>query len=65
MKIWTIVCAAIFLIVTLINPKVRLIRILKEQLAKKIVVGIIAFLVIKIALNILMILKRVFAIWEK
>lgn len=32
---------------------------------QKIIVGIIAFLVIKIALNILMILKRVFAIWEK
>lgn len=32
---------------------------------EKIIVGIIAFLVIKIALNILMILKRVFAIWEK
>lgn len=175
MKTWTIVCAGIFVIVTLINPKVRLIRVLREQLkiykndksngyywldilsfilvplalaviisvnlplseiinhagtiitvfsliatlplsflalfidkilqskkekevaketfvtitldilysmvviatiilaalcelpelAKKIVVGIIAFLVIKIALNILMILKRVFAIWEK
>ena len=32
---------------------------------QKIIVGIIAFLVIKIALNILMILKHVFAIWEK
>lgn len=32
---------------------------------EQIIVGIIAFLVIKIALNILMILKRVFAIWEK
>ena len=31
---------------------------------EKIIVGIIAFLVIKIALNILMILKRVFAVWE-
>ncbi len=31
---------------------------------EKIIVAIIAFLVIKIALNILMILKRVFAIWE-
>ena len=32
---------------------------------QKIIVGIIAFLVVKIALNILMILKRVFSIWEK
>ena len=34
-------------------------------LAQRIIVGIIAFLVVKIALNILMILKRVFSIWEK
>ena len=33
--------------------------------AQRIIVGIIAFLVVKIALNILMILKRVFSIWEK
>lgn len=32
---------------------------------EKIIVGVIAFLVIKIALNILMILKRVFSIWER
>lgn len=31
---------------------------------QKIIVAIIAFLVVKIALNILMILKRVFSIWE-
>ena len=31
---------------------------------EQIIVGIIAFLVIKIALNILMIIKRVFSIWE-
>lgn len=35
------------------------------ELVQKIIVGIVAFLVIKIALNILMILKRVFSIWEK
>lgn len=35
------------------------------EIVQKIIVGIIAFLVIKIALNILMILKRVFFIWEK
>ena len=31
---------------------------------ERIIVGIISFLVLKIALNILMILKRVFSIWE-
>lgn len=35
-----------------------------SAICEKIVVGVIAFLVIKIALNILMILKRVFAIWK-
>lgn len=33
-------------------------------LFEQIIVGVIAFLVIKIALNLLMIFKRVFAIWE-
>lgn len=33
-------------------------------LGEKIVVGIVAFLTMKIALNILMILKRIFIIWE-
>ena len=33
-------------------------------LSEQIIVGVIAFLVIKIALNLLMIFKRVFAIWE-
>ena len=33
-------------------------------LIEKCIVGIICFMVIKIALNILMILKRVFAIWD-
>ena len=175
MKVWTIVCACVFLIATLLNPKTRLIRVLKRQfqiyksdktgkyywldifcfiimplvlsifislnlplseivnhagtiitvfsliatlplsflalfidkilqsekeqevaketfvsitldilysmivigiiivaalsdvpdIAQKIIVGIVAFLVVKIALNILMILKRVFSIWEK
>ena len=32
---------------------------------QKAIVGVVAFLVIKIAMNILMILKRVFSIWEK
>lgn len=35
------------------------------EFVQKLIVGIIAFLVIKIALNILMILKRVFSIWEQ
>lgn len=35
------------------------------QVAQQITVGVIAFLVIKMALNILMILKRVFSIWEE